>query len=126
MNRLDHLEAKSSIMSEAQELSTNPSVLRKIQDEPNDDKVADTRVITELPHVTESSRSVTGIKVRWCHNIVTWLTIDNTQWILVVVGILSSILVYALDTTITADVIPVKAISGLRAIYATDTLNHRA
>lgn len=33
------------------------------------------------------------------------------QWFLVVIGILSSVLLYALDNTITADVIPVREVT---------------
>lgn len=46
-----------------------------------------------------------------------------TKWVLVVVGILSSILLYALDTTITADVIPV-SVSNLYIIYHSNKLTN--
>lgn len=74
-------------MSATHELAASPSIPRKAQSEPNDN--LETNASTEGPDIPPSIKSVHGIK-----------------WFLVVVGILSSILLYALDTTITADVIP--------------------
>ncbi len=50
------------------------------------------------------------------------LLITLPQWILVVVSVLSSLLLYGLDNTITADVIPVSLGAVMRMVQIVDYL----
>lgn len=118
-------------MPETLNLSASPSIPQKAQSEPNDN--VETKASTEGPDIPPSPRSVHGIKVRQYQYhfeefLISLLSLifECLQWFLVVVGILSSILLYALDTTITADVIPVRNTNAPSPKLLTDTLNYRA
>ena len=93
-------------MPEAMELSdTSPHAPLPARTDTIEDE---SKVDAEDPAILPSPRSVHGVKVRRWQEVISLVQKVRAEIrIFNAVGILSSILIYALDTTITTDVIPV-------------------